>query len=74
MKEASAALDSLRSLLRQHAHLIEPLRSLGSQFAVARIELLKFIRIIPEPVLLLLPGTRHIVIVGYLALGNIYGR
>ena len=66
--------NSFRSLLRQDADLIEPLRSLDSQIAVARIELLKFIRIIPEPVLLLLPGTRHIVIVRYLTRRNLYGR
>jgi len=49
------------------------LRGLGLQIAVARIELLKVVRIVPEQVLLLLPSARHIVIVGDLTLGSIYG-
>ena len=40
---------------------------------MARKKLLKFIRVTPEPVLLLLPGTRRILIIGHLALGNIRG-
>jgi hypothetical protein len=66
--------DLLRSLLQQDAHLIDELRRVASQIAVAHIKLLKFIRIIPEPVLLLPPGTRHIVIVGDLTLWNIDRR